>query len=310
MKTITLILFTSVLLYKVVLAQEYEYVPFPTTNAIWSEMFYYYGNNPNYPDDTMSVKHALFNEDTVIYGRTYHKLFRVSDTIPLPENAVLEGFIREENKKVFFHAPHYDEWFESLLYDFNAKVGDIIVVQLPITGEVRIYDIDTILINGKLRKKFHVDFGEDFDFGIKWIEGIGSIYGLFWPGDFPLNQTTELLCLHENSELIYYNKHYNTCYPDFPNTDDTTSIINKAAKNTLLVYPNPATATITIELPGIATGNLTIIGLDGRIMLTENISIDHKQAISVAHFKNGIYVVQLTSYTNNSIYRNYLIINK
>jgi len=60
------------------LAQEYKYVPFPDSGAIWSEV-YYYGESSNFPDTSIKPpdyeRFALSGEDTVINDVTYHKVY-------------------------------------------------------------------------------------------------------------------------------------------------------------------------------------------------------------------------------------------
>ena len=64
-------------------AQEYQYVPFPDSNAVWSE-FYWSSEAPG-----IYNKYALFNEDTVINNITYHKLFHTENKSEITrENSV------------------------------------------------------------------------------------------------------------------------------------------------------------------------------------------------------------------------------
>ena len=278
-------------------AQEYEYVPFPTQNAIWSELFYYYGSQ-EYPNDTMNVKYALFDKDTVLFDKIWQKLYMVFDSVPYKENAELEGFLLEENKIIYYMNSNLTNGGK--LYDFNAKVGDTITVNIPIPIDVRVYKIDSVNINEKLRKRFHLDFGEGMDFGIKWIEGIGSLNGILWPGTWPTNQKHELLCLKRNEKQIYYNNNYGTCYPDYPNMVNAIKDIKK--QNKLNIYPNPAKNLLTVELNNFNKGMLKIFSFDGKIILEKQINNTGKQSINIENFHRGIYLIVFIN-QGNEIYK-------
>lgn len=68
---ITLLIFFTARLVSSVSAQKYEYVPMPTKNAVWSEIYY-----PGYENGDASLERfALNGEDTTINNLVYNKLF-------------------------------------------------------------------------------------------------------------------------------------------------------------------------------------------------------------------------------------------
>jgi hypothetical protein len=70
------------------LSQEYSHVPFPDSNAIWSEIYY----PPAFSNDLPKCQSfALFNEDTLINAQTYHKLFLLKDSVFDRQNAIYMG---------------------------------------------------------------------------------------------------------------------------------------------------------------------------------------------------------------------------
>jgi len=283
-------------------AQEYEYVPMPTTNALWSEIYVDLIAPAEY--DTMNLKYALFDEDTILFEKTWQKIFMLFDTTLLLENAEFYGLLLEENKIVYFIGPYSS----GILYDFNAQVGDTITVEVPISFEAEIFKIDTININGKLRKRFYLwHNGMGGDTGIRWIEGIGSINGLLWPGTYHFNEKSELLCLHHNNELIYYNNKFGTCFPDYPDVYNGLKLIeNQSLKN---IYPNPAKDKTMIEFQEIETGQLSIHSIDGRIIIYQNINYTKCQILDLSYIKAGIYLVKFVN-KKNEMYQNKLIISK
>src|SRR5439155_16874185 len=118
--------------------------------------------------------------DTIISGKTYHKLFTTYNlsfiTGFCDGNGVgYKGATRQDinNRKVFFISPA--DITEQLLYDFNLQVGDTIKGYLnrftfmPDT----IQSIDSILVGTSFRKTWKLPC-----YNINIIEGIGSTYGL------------------------------------------------------------------------------------------------------------------------------------
>jgi len=308
MKTKNLLLTTVTILTVFITtlnAQEYEYVPFPTENAIWST-FETWPSAPQ-PADKMNIIYALFNEDTIIGNKVCQKLFKVYDTISSRESAYLRYLLYEDNKRVFIN----DLLFKRdsiLLYDFNLQIGDTVVTDLDIQTFLIVSQIDTLLIGNKKRKRIKFTMSESCLDNMYWIEGIGSTNGLLHPGDFVVGTHNTLLCFKENSETIYYNNIFGTCYPDYPTSYN--SINDKKEVKRLNIYPNPATEKISIELTENAIGTLKIYSLEGRIILNENITINYKHDVSISHFKEGVYIVQFANNKTNSVYRNYLIINQ
>jgi len=267
-------------------AQEYEYVPFPTKNAVWSEVFYYYGSYP-YPNDTMNVIYALFDEDTLMYGKIYHKLFMLTDSIISKERAILDGYITEENKIVYYVRADFIKGGK--IYDFNLNMGDMFDFYM---GDVPVVKIDTVLIENTLRKRYYL-WSEDGH--LTWIEGIGSLRGLLYSVTWPLNENHDLLCYTFNDTTFYYNDKFGTCYPDYPGL--YTTINEPKPIQELNLYPNPVTDLLNYSLPEKPVGGkLRIITIDGKIQLQKMI-LNKKGSIDVGFLENGMY--QLIINTSN-----------
>ena len=110
MKTVLLLLF--ILICLTLSAQEYKYVSFPDSNAIWSEIYWKPISQPS--PRWVYNQYALFNEDTVINEVKYHKLFQTKATKKIThENSVCIGGIREDNSK--------NIWFYCFLYKVNCN---------------------------------------------------------------------------------------------------------------------------------------------------------------------------------------------
>lgn len=303
------ILFIIVLLTgfatEIIYAQEYQYVSMPTKNAIWSTYLYF----PSAPIPIMNPIFSLFNEDTIIRNKIWYKLYQSADTIPEKENSILIGYIREENKKVYFkykrdvHDPGYDN---HILYDFTKNIGDTVVVDFDIRTELIITQIDTVVIGNKKRKQFKFNISEDLD-NLYWIEGIGSTNGLLHSGDFVVGTHNFLLCFKKSGETFYYNNMFKTCYPDYPKI--YYSIKDNKNNKALKVIPNPASKDCSIYLPEPITGKLTIYSLTGKIVLTKQINRIKTINISVKNIKQGMYILKIINTKNNKIYSSKIIKN-
>lgn len=189
------------------------YYPLVETNKIWSvgEVTGVWGP---YLEHGSSYLY-WFNNDTLIEGINYYKIYRTHDTTL--NSFTIIGYVGEDtNKKVYFK-PSINEQ-ERLLYDFSLNINDTLNYIIgdslwSDTCKQLLYNIDSILVDNKYRKQFHFNpINADSD--DIWIEGIGSLKGIIHPYQCYVGLYTELLCLTENDTLKYINTTYNTCYID------------------------------------------------------------------------------------------------
>jgi len=273
-------------------AQEYHYVPFPDSNAVWSEIYWKPISEP-YPRWEYN-QYALFNEDTVINGITYHKLFHSNSASKIEkENAVYIGAIREDrNRRVYIRydgkfkpdEPYYKKEF--LLYNFDLNIGDTIwqeedSIEISPMEYLVAKAIDTIQIYNSRRKVF--SFLEPF--WVYWIEGIGNVKGLiFTSGDLPTNgMNNDLICMHQNDTLMYFNNTYNDCVPQFV-IDDVAILPN----NDMKVYPNPVTGGVA-HFENLDFDTLELFSSKGNRLHLKNIKGSGCYDLNVANLSPGIY---------------------
>ena len=134
MRKIIIFLF-AITVSQVALSQEYEYVPFPDSGAVWSELYQF---PESYWGDT-AIAHPIYErfavngEDTIINEISYKKLFIFFDTVFNKSDATCVGGIREdENKRVYFKGDaiihnfkpmiDYYDYDEIMLFDFSLNV--------------------------------------------------------------------------------------------------------------------------------------------------------------------------------------------
>jgi hypothetical protein len=300
MKKIIGVLVLFLLAAIVATAQEYHYVPFPTSNAIWSEMYWKSISSP-YPR-WQYHQYALFDDDTIINSLTYQKLYMTYSSEITRQNSFYVGALREDmNKKVYVK---YDEKFkpdepyykkEFLLFDFNKNIGDTIwakdSIELGPLHFIIVKQIDTLKINNSLRKVYSFDPIQ----WVYWIEGIGSVKGLlFTSGDLPTNgMDNDLICMHHNDTLLYYypgpDSIYDDCVP--------TAVLDGVAllpMNYIKVYPNPVSAG-SVCFENLEYDQLELFDTNGRSVAMYGITGQTSFMVDVSPLPRGIYNYRLWS---------------
>jgi hypothetical protein len=247
-------------------AQEYHYVPFPDSGAVWSEMYYPRGDVAYNPARQVFDRFTLTGEDTVINNQTYKKLYHYYDSIFTKSKATCIGGIREDSlKRVYYRGDtaHYCKphniLHELILYDFSLNIGDKILYEFNynVNSNLAVSNIDTVLINNTLRKRFSFNNNKT-----EWIEGIGSNDGLLFTSTPTLTGAYypegALICFLQNNELLYHNEAYNSCYLG------TNSIEQLKIQTPVVELFGMGEG--VIQLTCKSPGELRLYGIDGRLI--------------------------------------------
>ena len=290
-KKLTIIVLTS-LINLITYSQEYEYIPFPDSNAIWSEIYQpplnMYGDFP----PPIFERFCLNGEDTIINEIRYKKLFIFYDSIFNKTKATYIGGIREdENKRVYFkgNSLHFLKPVlhseEIVLYDFSLNAGDTIreINCMPDMDILIVDKVDTIQIANTMRKRIHFNPMP----WVEWIEGIGSLKGLlFTSGDLPTNGlNNNLICFKQNNEILYFNNNYFNCFPEL-----TTSIKKNNKHSNILVYPNPSDNNrIIFSFGEYRICSVQIMDCNGRLCGGFNSNMQSEFLLSTEKYQPGIY---------------------
>lgn len=201
---------------------------FPTKDAIWNIYVFAYPETKNY-------YYGLIG-DTVIYGQTYSKLYLLNDTLlQIDSEDIYVGGIRQTDKKVYMKPANKamgEELDEFLMYDFSLEAGDYLYVESrpyiftddqTITfensniewGNTSIYafgDFETPW--GRCKEIGYPDLEPDY-----WIEGVGSLSGLFFLPRMSLSRSIAssyngLACLKVGNKIRYKYLDYKCCMGD------------------------------------------------------------------------------------------------
>lgn len=265
---------------------------FPTANATWTQRI---GMGEAPPKYTVI---GLKNEDVVLGGHTYHKVFESETDVTLATSAYIGG-IREDiaARRIYF----YDlaKSSERLLFDFSVSIGDTIHTGPGGSADGIVYNVDVINIGGidRTRITFRpLTSSAPWPFG-EWVEGIGNtgLGGLL--GSAMVQPTcdcgTKTICFSNNGVTQYHNANYASV--DCDNVFSTTGIrtVSDAAVG---VSPNPASGSVNFHLAAPSPySKLVIADITGKAVLTQDIVGLPDFAIDTRSMKPGLYVYNLSA---------------
>jgi hypothetical protein len=149
--------------------------------------------------------------------------------------------------------------------------------------------IDSVFIGNKYLKRFVLTYVNECS-GEQWIEGIGSLCGIFEIGTYcNTGGTFRLLCYYENDTLEYSNPNFAGCY--YNGTDDGFETIELSGLK-VNVFPNPSTNFITIESPQAAI--MEILDILGQTIMQKTVP-QGKADIDISGLAKGVYILRLCS---------------
>ncbi len=290
-----LLLFTTLMTLSSI-GQTSVYHPFPDSNVVWN--FHYYlncfmGLGNEYYSITIS-------EDTLINSISYHKLttpFIKSFSTGTCEDisSGYKGAIRQDTalKKVFYVPP--TDITEQLLYDFNMQIGDTIkgFLENNAFSPDTVISIDSVLVGANYRKRWNINNC----YGIRFIEGIGSTYGLIQqsPGCITDQADYTITCFQQNGKVIY---------PDTTSNCDIITNIKILTESLIQIniFPNPSNSSFTIDIDKATNIRETrLTDLLGNIILQQQTCSQSK--IIIDNLQSGTYILTLIDKENRKINR-------
>lgn len=215
--------------------------------------------------------------DTVINDTDYSILRISHDSL---QHWFIMGFLRESDGIVYFKSPYANE---GVLYNFNLSAGESAVVKNFYCGDalipLNVIKVDTVEYFGISRKRWHI--GSNGQTSEYWVEGIGSLFGpVHTSFSYCVsNPSWELLCFHENDNLLYIIPGEDLCYKM------NVGITGKPQLNDLRVFPNPVRRGECLNV------NTT----------SENVSIQLTDAVGSVQIKN-IYDAAKSALSNVQIH--------
>lgn len=293
---LALLLFIPVIVYPQ--KKQYEYVPFPTSDAIWSEV-YHFRDDANWQPPAYE-RFAVNGEDTVINNIVYKKIYMFLNTVFDRNTASYVGALREdEQKRIWLKTDNplhpskplsYDVE-EILLYDFSVNAGDTIkseYINFHTGDGVVVEKIDTIQIGNTYRKKIKIKTDEFID--IEWIEGIGSLYGLFFASYLvsPICSCEKnyLIGFKYQDEILYYDDTYPDFYPANIQTINSSKMPTVRMSGTDIMFEFEDKDNISI---------IQIFNMTGILQTT----LQKEFLLNTNNYIPGIYIYKVIDYSGN-----------
>ena len=277
----------------------YEYVPFPTSDAIWSEV-YYFKDDANWQPPSYE-RFAINGEDTIINEIIYTKIYMFLGTVFDRNTATYVGALREdEQKRVWLKmdtplhpSKPYPYMDEILLYDFSVNEGDTIKSEYlnvnPSWEVVMVEKIDTIEIGNTYRKKIKIK--TDHWQSIEWIEGIGSLCGLFFAsylqtpiGSIPKNV---LIGFKYQDDILYFDDTYLDFYPTNIQTINSSKMPAIRISGTDIMFEFEEKDNISV---------IQIFNMTGSLQTT----LQKKFILNTNSYVSGIYIYKAMDNSGNS----------
>ncbi len=264
-----------------------DYYPLVQENKKWSVAFF----GDLIVDDMSSTQdihtfQLTILGDSVINDKTYFKVCSGSS------DRNVKDYIREDSdKKVWL----LDNNQEILLYDFSANVGDTI----PSKGGYDMFSliidsITNVTINQTVRRKYWLSpLQYSYEYSETWIEGIGSSKGLLNSSSMGISGgSTELLCMHNNEDLVYMNPAYNTC-------DTVSKIKEENKKLSFVIYPNPAKNIVQFKNIPPSVQEVEVYDIAGKLIKKTN--LNETQILNIEDLKQGVYLVKANKFVQKLI---------
>ncbi len=236
---------------------------------------------------SMGTETYSIDGDSVIDNYTYKMIWMTFDSIDA--SWMYQGLLREDSNIVYY-VP--SDASEGVLYDFNLEVGDTAYIKnmfcYDTEVQVVIENIDTAEYLGISRRRWHL--AEDYGFPEFWIEGIGSNLG-------PLHTkyvmcivcpTWELLCFHQNENLLYSLSPSNDCY--------IVNISEFDSQPNIEIFPNPAREKFEVRSAEFGVDLIEIFDMSGRKVLEQQFPASTREfEVDISKLMSGSYLCCFTS---------------
>lgn len=297
MKLRVVLFFLFSLQFATSVAQQYEYVPFPTENAEWVVDIHSTVDCGTPPGWCETLTY-LISGDSLINDTAYTVLKRFNGTSQLVQTLFREDSL---SKQVFIRGPGLGSE-EHLAYDFGLSVGDSLYppTTMGLSSQFfhTVYQIDTVELTGSLRKRFHLlDYGI-WDVGAKWIEGLGGLNGPFLL--YPQQESNHVLrCFFSNENLCFSNPAPSWMpleYPQYEFCDSAVSGVSSppdSSRVRLTIKPNPTSSHVLVSCTVNSVGTLRVYSQIG-LLVYEN-ELTSETLVNVSALSSGIYVLQFIS---------------
>ncbi len=290
MRAITVFIF-SILFSINLFAQD---VPILDPSLKWNIGVHCLDEGPYNPYDYWKTSFQKIGGDTVVNGMNYKKLVSCSDSLCYKKT--LKALIRENSGKIYLANPTK----EFVLYDFNLKKGDNMLMSFFNTDHQYFIRVDSVkilsLIDKKNRKFQYVSVFDYYEGKMGsasrndvFVEGIGSLnFGLDYPWWFFVTGSSgcfqSLLCCYSGENLLYSNPKYNKCY--------LSTGVHQLLQQPRLVQVATTNHMLEIQLAEAKSGKLFVFDLNGKQIFRQAVN---RSGIQFCLPSFGIYLYRFES---------------
>lgn len=254
---------------------------------------------------------------------TFNFSFSNGDTMCIGDNTYYshQGYIsillREDtvNGRLFARYSTDETEDEYLLCDLSLSVGDTFV--LP-SGSVHwgYYEQDMIMVVDSIgypsgRKVIYLTllvgdcshfYGgyapymtSEFNISLRFMEGVGPMYGVCPPNYYGMENTGALLCLYKDNNLYYMTHETLGCFQSMCD-------VPLYPESSLQIYPNPTSNQVTLEFitEEEVSGTAIVRDLVGRVCCQFLVN-GKKTALDVSALPQGVYMLTFIDQQNRKI---------
>jgi hypothetical protein len=259
-------------------------------------------------------------------GGTFDYLITKGDTVMIGDTVYYNvgAYIREDTIKgqLFRYIKELNREF--LVCDMSLNIGDTFRLPKYVEDDWGYYQyyyreegeeivVDSVAyINGKkviyfsgIKDSPHYDITgwHRHYYFLTFIEGIGPTYGPFGYIYTSERYLSVLLCVEKDDTLTHITSPLLGCY-------QSAASIENLKTNPILLFPNPASDKIQLELNGKEFVNGTILIIDpiGQVVYS-NVLTSMQAIIPITHLSSGIYVLQY-NFNNQTFQTKFSKINK
>jgi hypothetical protein len=233
----------------------------------------------------------IIQGDSILNSMSYKKIWMTHDSTL--SGLMYQGLLREENNVVYYVPPNNTE---GILYDFNLEVGDTTYVKNMFCGDVEleavVTSIDTVEYFGVERNRWYLESDGWTEY---WLDGIGSLSGplhSFYPLCI-ICPVWELLCFHENDELLYILYGEEECF------QTSVGIDGLVADATCKISPNPVRQGQHFEFEPVHDINsIDIYNSAGILVKHLDLSPNQRVFIKTDDMKPGLYLLKAKTRKN------------
>lgn len=266
-------------------AQEYEYTPLVKPGLqIWTTIA-----------TTEGYQHynrfALTEEDTIMEGENYKKLYWFTDSVFNPLTSECIGGLRENNQKQVFYKGKNgyggETWTNGMICNFSLSIGDTFALAPLNDYYVKVLAVDTVEVNNIPRRIISIGGIHGGYEVFEFIEGIGNNLGLLFDNIMAFitgGGNGLLLCYEHNGELQYMAEDITGCNNPFVGLSDVLT-----TDNAVTIVPNPAGAEVRISSDAIIHSVEVFNALGQKVYRTEVKA--KEKTLDVHSLSKGVYII-------------------